>query len=180
MDVRCEKCQTEYELDEARLKPSGVTVKCTNCGHMFKIRKRSTTNVGACGDSFWREIVELFLKAHSAAVIDVTEVSENVLWEIGTSLRVLGPESIVLAYGVAADGEKKFSDERRAQLAERFGGELDGVQTFLYPLSRKQLKRDGWGSRNELTLELRKKLAVGITYAKQKVEVQEAFGDVAA
>ena len=47
MDVRCEKCQTEYELDEARLKPGGVTVKCTNCGHMFKIRKRATTNVGA-------------------------------------------------------------------------------------------------------------------------------------
>ncbi|MBS1119502.1 MAG: family finger-like protein [Deltaproteobacteria bacterium] len=47
MDVRCEKCQTEYELDEARLKPGGVTVKCTNCGHMFKIRKRSNTNIGA-------------------------------------------------------------------------------------------------------------------------------------
>ena len=46
MDVRCEKCQTEYELDEARLKPGGVTVKCTNCGHMFKIRKRANTNVG--------------------------------------------------------------------------------------------------------------------------------------
>ena len=46
MDVRCEKCQTEYELDEARLKPGGVTVKCTNCGHMFKIRKRTPTNVG--------------------------------------------------------------------------------------------------------------------------------------
>ncbi|MGN6105262.1 MAG: tetratricopeptide repeat protein [Kofleriaceae bacterium] len=46
MDVRCEKCQTEYELDEARLKPGGVTVKCTHCGHMFKIRKRSNTHVG--------------------------------------------------------------------------------------------------------------------------------------
>jgi predicted Zn finger-like uncharacterized protein len=46
MDVRCEKCQTEYELDESRLKPGGVTVKCTNCGHMFKIRKRSNTNQG--------------------------------------------------------------------------------------------------------------------------------------
>jgi predicted Zn finger-like uncharacterized protein len=46
MDVRCEKCQTEYELDESRLKPGGVTVKCTNCGHMFKIRKRAATNVG--------------------------------------------------------------------------------------------------------------------------------------
>lgn len=46
MDVRCEKCQTEYELDEARLKPGGVTVKCTTCGHMFKIRKRSPTQSG--------------------------------------------------------------------------------------------------------------------------------------
>jgi predicted Zn finger-like uncharacterized protein len=46
MDVRCEKCGTEYELDEARLKPGGVTVKCTSCGHMFKIRKRAPTNVG--------------------------------------------------------------------------------------------------------------------------------------
>src|SRR5690242_416319 len=46
MDVRCEKCQTEYELDEARLKPTGVTVKCTNCGHMFKIRKRANTAAG--------------------------------------------------------------------------------------------------------------------------------------
>src|SRR6188768_1632005 len=47
MDVRCEKCQTEYELDEARLKPGEVTVKCTNCGHKFKIRTRASTNVGA-------------------------------------------------------------------------------------------------------------------------------------
>lgn len=46
MDVRCEKCGTEYELDETRLKPGGVTVKCTSCGHMFKIRKRTATNVG--------------------------------------------------------------------------------------------------------------------------------------
>src|SRR3569623_3130883 len=46
MDVRCEKCGTEYELDESRLKPGGVTGKCTNCGHMFKIRKRTPTNVG--------------------------------------------------------------------------------------------------------------------------------------
>ena len=46
MDVRCEQCGTEYELDEARLKPGGVTVKCTGCGHMFKIRKRSNTGVG--------------------------------------------------------------------------------------------------------------------------------------
>jgi predicted Zn finger-like uncharacterized protein len=47
MDVRCEKCATEYEFDEGKLKPGGVTVKCAECGHMFRVRKRSPTNVGA-------------------------------------------------------------------------------------------------------------------------------------
>src|SRR5947208_15008276 len=41
MDVRCEKCQTVYEFDDARVKESGVTVKCTQCGHIFKVRKRT-------------------------------------------------------------------------------------------------------------------------------------------
>ncbi|MBK9071301.1 MAG: zinc-ribbon domain-containing protein [Myxococcales bacterium] len=31
MDVRCDQCQTVYELDDTRLKPGGVTVKCTQC-----------------------------------------------------------------------------------------------------------------------------------------------------
>ncbi len=43
MDVRCEKCRTEYELDESKLKPGGVTVKCTVCGHMFKVRRARST-----------------------------------------------------------------------------------------------------------------------------------------
>ena len=49
MDVRCEKCQTEYELDESKLKPGGVTVKCTNCGHMFKVRPRMASSPGEAG-----------------------------------------------------------------------------------------------------------------------------------
>ncbi len=53
MDVRCEKCATEYELEESRLKPGGVTVKCTTCGHIFQVRRRqgSSTSVGVGGQS---------------------------------------------------------------------------------------------------------------------------------
>jgi predicted Zn finger-like uncharacterized protein len=46
MEVRCEKCQTEYELDDAKLKPGGVTVKCTQCGNMFRVRRRAQTGHG--------------------------------------------------------------------------------------------------------------------------------------
>ena len=37
MDVRCERCATEYEFDDALVSERGTTVECTNCGHKFKV-----------------------------------------------------------------------------------------------------------------------------------------------
>jgi predicted Zn finger-like uncharacterized protein len=37
MDVTCERCGTEYEFDETLVAARGTTVKCTNCGHLFKV-----------------------------------------------------------------------------------------------------------------------------------------------
>jgi len=37
MDVQCEKCGTEYALDETLVGPSGTAVRCTSCGHVFKV-----------------------------------------------------------------------------------------------------------------------------------------------
>ncbi|MGO9714415.1 MAG: zinc-ribbon domain-containing protein [Polyangiaceae bacterium] len=39
MDVQCERCKAEYEFDDALISGRGTTVKCTNCGHQFKIRR---------------------------------------------------------------------------------------------------------------------------------------------
>lgn len=41
MDVRCERCNTEYELDDARITEAGVAVRCTSCGHVFKVKKQA-------------------------------------------------------------------------------------------------------------------------------------------
>jgi len=41
MDIKCERCGTEYEFDDSRVSEEGVTVKCSTCGHLFKIRKKS-------------------------------------------------------------------------------------------------------------------------------------------
>ena len=38
MDVQCERCKTEYEFDDALVSGRGTTVRCTNCGHQFKVR----------------------------------------------------------------------------------------------------------------------------------------------
>jgi predicted Zn finger-like uncharacterized protein len=43
MDVRCEKCMTVYEFDDSQVGENGVTVKCTQCGNLFKVKRRSTT-----------------------------------------------------------------------------------------------------------------------------------------
>ncbi len=41
MDVSCPRCQTEYDFDEARIPDDGVTVKCTQCGHVFRVKRRA-------------------------------------------------------------------------------------------------------------------------------------------
>lgn len=40
MDVRCEKCDTTYELDDSRVTDAGVNVRCSNCGNLFRVRRR--------------------------------------------------------------------------------------------------------------------------------------------
>ena len=42
MDVTCERCGTEYEFDETLVSDRGTTVKCTNCGHLFKVFRPGT------------------------------------------------------------------------------------------------------------------------------------------
>ncbi|MCA9624517.1 MAG: zinc-ribbon domain-containing protein, partial [Myxococcales bacterium] len=37
MDVTCPRCSTRYEFDEALVSSRGTTVRCTSCGHQFKV-----------------------------------------------------------------------------------------------------------------------------------------------
>jgi predicted Zn finger-like uncharacterized protein len=43
MDVTCEKCHTEYEFDDALVSGQGTSVRCTQCGHRFKVQRRDTS-----------------------------------------------------------------------------------------------------------------------------------------
>ena len=40
MDVRCERCRAQYVFDDDQVTSAGLTVQCTNCGHIFKVRKK--------------------------------------------------------------------------------------------------------------------------------------------
>ena len=41
MDVRCERCRAQYVFDDAQVTEAGLTVKCSNCGHLFKVKKKA-------------------------------------------------------------------------------------------------------------------------------------------
>jgi predicted Zn finger-like uncharacterized protein len=41
MEVSCEKCKENYEFDDTRITEAGVTVKCTTCGHVFKVKRKA-------------------------------------------------------------------------------------------------------------------------------------------
>ncbi|MCS6912389.1 MAG: tetratricopeptide repeat protein [Myxococcales bacterium] len=40
MDVRCDKCDTAYDLKEGQASETGVEIHCQRCGHRFRIRRR--------------------------------------------------------------------------------------------------------------------------------------------
>jgi predicted Zn finger-like uncharacterized protein len=54
MDVRCDRCQTEYELEDETVAENGASVQCTNCGHTFIVArapgKATPTPVAAAPD----------------------------------------------------------------------------------------------------------------------------------
>src|SRR4051794_36969333 len=46
MDVRCDRCQTEYELDDESVAGPGASVQCTTCGHTFVVSRAGSVNIG--------------------------------------------------------------------------------------------------------------------------------------
>ncbi|MGB8330782.1 MAG: zinc-ribbon domain-containing protein [Polyangiales bacterium] len=65
MDVTCERCGTEYEFDETLLSGRGTSVKCTNCGYVFKVYAAARTEADSSSNN-WR----LKLQDGSIDVID--------------------------------------------------------------------------------------------------------------
>ena len=39
MDVRCDKCQARYRIDDARVGPQGLTMRCGKCQNTFKVQR---------------------------------------------------------------------------------------------------------------------------------------------
>ncbi|HEY0710523.1 MAG TPA: zinc-ribbon domain-containing protein, partial [Polyangia bacterium] len=58
MDVRCESCHTEYELDDASVSDAGTDVQCTFCGHTFTVFRRAAVAAPGPGPSGGESVLE--------------------------------------------------------------------------------------------------------------------------
>jgi predicted Zn finger-like uncharacterized protein len=78
MDVRCTRCGVEYEFDEAKVKPAGVTVKCTSCGHVFKVKPEGVVPdepvVDAVAGDAWT------VRTHDGATLSFKELTTLQKW----------------------------------------------------------------------------------------------------
>jgi predicted Zn finger-like uncharacterized protein len=41
MEVRCERCRAQYVFADDQVGEHGLTVRCSNCGHLFKVKKKA-------------------------------------------------------------------------------------------------------------------------------------------
>ena len=124
-----------------------------------------------CQDHFWRDIVQLCLENASAVVIDVTEVSENVIWELKTALHLLAPQSIILACGLGVGAAEELPGDALVALAAELGADgSNGVQQFFYPQHKDQIDVNflRWGTKESLEEDLRARLAIAVAYSQNR------------
>lgn len=107
MDVTCERCKTEYEFDDALVSERGTTVKCTSCGHQFKVRRSD----GLDAPERWivrtvdgRELEFGALRELQFAIAQAHVVREDVLSRGGMRPRRLGSIAELAPFFVPAGG----------------------------------------------------------------------------
>lgn len=85
MNVTCERCNTEYDFDDTLVSGRGTTVKCTNCGHLFKVRKTGATATAAAPEKW------------VVRTVDGRELQFNALRELQAAItaRTIGREDVL-------------------------------------------------------------------------------------
>lgn len=93
MDVRCARCGTEYEFDDALVSERGTTVKCTNCGHQFKVYAGARPGGGpekwVVRKASGRELVYTSLRDLQRAIAQRQVGPSDLLSRTGSALRPL-------------------------------------------------------------------------------------------
>jgi hypothetical protein len=90
-----------------------------------------------CPDEIWKQIVEFVLGKANVVLIDVSEPTENLLWELETSLRMKPKDSIIIACSVKKDELEQLPKEIQEAVMHITGeSDLAGLKVFYYPAEK--------------------------------------------
>lgn len=88
-----------------------------------------------CSDEFWTDAVVVMLQRCNAAIIDISDLNENMRWELLQSIELVPPQRLILAYSVDAGlYPADPSDDLVAQVEAVIGTDcLSEVWFWCYP-----------------------------------------------
>ncbi len=93
-----------------------------------------------CSPASWRTVVKRAQQLSALIVIEVTDLSENVLWELETAVRLKAPQKIVLAHRIEAGKQWALPPLCVTKILERVEARtLEAIPVFLYPGTDEQL-----------------------------------------
>jgi predicted Zn finger-like uncharacterized protein len=111
MDLICDRCSTEYEFEEALVSARGTTVKCTHCGHLFKVYRTDSTPAHALPrNTTWTVRRSDGSTRELATLLEITQLisegrftRDDELSRTGKAWRRLGDVEELEAFFVEAD-----------------------------------------------------------------------------
>lgn len=109
-----------------------------------------------CPVDVWQQVVESVITRASAVIIDVSDLNENVLWELKKSLEKHSPQSIILTYAIPGDATEDLPSDVRDELEKVVSSDiLRELRVLFYPAEQ---PRPG-PARGRLYTDLSKRLS---------------------
>jgi hypothetical protein len=98
----------------------------------------------SCPDDGWQAWVLALLAHADVVVLDVTELSGSLHWELEQVAREKRPEQLILACGIDRGNAPDPWSERRDEIAQLMGAGQERCQRFVYELGQWGVLRGDW------------------------------------
>ncbi len=86
-----------------------------------------------CGDDFWMDAVRLMLDRCDAAIVDISDLNENMRWELGQCAEQIRSDKLILAYSVPPDRYPDDPSDALVQEIEELIGEAKLREVCFWP-----------------------------------------------
>lgn len=100
-------------------------------------KRQGGATIVRIGNNHWREAVQSSLAAVDVSIIDLTNVSEHIMWEINEAVRACGAPSLVFICRAGEDGATRLGPEAQQALRAALGREPGPAEVVFYPAQRK-------------------------------------------